>query len=150
MRLVSKNYPTTTFMSYPSLLDSFFSDDLFSSFRSAVRNNNFERSIPTNITEDENYYYIELAAPGVSKDDFIIEFKDGLLTISVSDSKEGTKDESAYALKEFSRTSMKRTFNIKDQSIDFENSTASHENGILRVSLKKAEKLENTHRINIL
>ena len=149
MRLLTKNYPSTTFMTYPSLLDTFFSDDLFSSFRSAVSKNNFDRLIPANIREDENHYHIELAAPGISKDEFIIEFKDGLLTISVSDSNESTKDETEYALKEFSRSSMKRTFNIKDQAIDLENSTANHENGILRVSLKKAEKIENTHRINI-
>ncbi|MCT4613913.1 MAG: Hsp20/alpha crystallin family protein [Marinifilaceae bacterium] len=92
-----------------------------------------------NIKETENSYELELAAPGLDKSDFKIEYKDELLSISVDkDSKEDSSSD-LYSMQEFSYSNFKRSIRVSKDHIDVENIRAEYENGILRLILTKQE-----------
>ena len=76
------------FPSVPSFFDDFFTRDLFD-FSST--NNVYGASMPAvNIKEDENQFALEVAAPGLDKNDFKIELENDVLTLS---SEKEVKDE---------------------------------------------------------
>lgn len=89
-----------------------------------------------------------MAAPGLDKKDFNIELSNHMLSISAE--KEDTKEEDGYSRREYSYNSFRRSFslppNVNEQGID-----AKYDNGILRVSIPKAEEAatESPHRIEI-
>ncbi len=93
-----------------------------------------------NIKETENSFVIELAAPGLAKEDFKIVLEKNTLKASVK--KENTKEvkegEKTWR-KEFSYHSFERSFTLADIA-DTENINASYENGVLQLVIpKKAE-----------
>ena len=68
------------FPSVPSFFDDFFVKDLMGWSNT---NSNYGTSLPAvNIIEDENGFNVEVAAPGLSKDDFKVEVENDVLTIS--------------------------------------------------------------------
>lgn len=131
MALVS----TSTYPSFSSLFDDFFNREM-----SDWRNNNYSSTQTTlpkvNIKEQKDAYLIEMAAPGMKKEDFNIALDSEVLTISSS--KKEDSDTKRYTLKEFSYQSFKRSFALPE-SIDGENIAASYENGVLRVRIPKKE-----------
>lgn len=89
-----------------------------------------------NIRQTDDEYIIELAVPGLEREDFNIQLGKNDITIEVEkkESKEESKDESSY--KEFSYYSFKRNFKLP-KGIDVENVKASYTKGILEVKLEK-------------
>lgn len=97
-------------------------------------------SIPAvNVKEDENSFQVEIAAPGLKKDDFNISLEDNVLTISSEMKKESEeKDEQGkYTRKEFSYSSFSRSFSIDENHIDTENIKANYESGVLSLDIPK-------------
>ncbi len=119
--------------SFPSLLDNLFSDvDLFADSRSNL-------TVPAvNVKEDGESFNIELAAPGVKKEDFKINVDEKLLTISSEVKKEETEEKDNYTRKEFNYSSFTRSFTLP-KTVDIEKIEASHENGVLHITLPKKE-----------
>lgn len=93
---------------------------------------------PANVSENEKGYTIELAAPGLSRDDFEISAEDGRLAISVRE-QEGTTREK-YLSQEFgfSRT-FTRSWTLPS-SIDSSTISARYEAGILTVDVPTGKK----------
>jgi len=92
-----------------------------------------------NIRETENSYSLEVAAPGLKKDDFKIELDKNILNISVTREKEQKEEQNGYSRREFHYSSFKRSFVIPE-TVDAEHIAGAYENGILNVQLpKKAE-----------
>lgn len=96
-----------------------------------------------NVAESENDYRIELAAPGMNKEDFNIRLDaDNDLVIKMekkTESKEGDnpKDEKVrYIRREFSYSKFQQTM-ILPEDVDCKAITAKMENGILTVTLPK-------------
>jgi HSP20 family protein len=122
---------------YPSMLDRFFDNDL-------LDNKNFSNgnTLPSvNIKEGNDSFTVEVAAPGLKKDDFKIELHQDLLTISSENKVENEKEEDYYACREFCYESFSRSFTLPT-SADGEKISAKYEDGILRVIIpKKAEVL---------
>ena len=124
---------------FPSTMDNFFSPDFFKIQRQTA---NVDFSAPAvNVKEDENSFTVELAAPGMKRDDFKVEVDHGNLVISSE--KEQSKDEKdeqgKYTRKEFSYQSFRRAFTLPERMIDSEKVLAKYENGILYVNLPKRE-----------
>ncbi len=91
-----------------------------------------------NIKEDENGFRLELASPGMKKDDFKINLDDDILSISAElEEKNETSDEK-YTRKEFSFSSFKRQFTLPE-SVDTESITANYFDGILTINIAKKE-----------
>ena len=120
---------------YPGFLDDFFGRDYYPAHY--VRNG--YKSLPAvNITEDENGYTIEVAAPGLNKKDFKIDLDKNTLTIaSVREDKQEESNE-RYTRREFRYTNFSRTFNLPE-TVDSDKIGASHKDGILYVDIPKME-----------
>lgn len=110
-------------------LTDFFNDDWF--------NKRFESWAPAiNVAENDLNYEIELAAPGIKKEDFDVSVENQMLTIVGKTEKEKEEKDKNYTRKEFSSQSFQRRFPIPD-NVDPNMIEAKHEDGILRVTLHK-------------
>lgn len=95
-----------------------------------------------NVKESEKDYTVELAAPGLTKDDFNVNIDhDGNLHIKIenkSNSKEEDK-KSHYLRREFSYSKYEQTLLLPDD-VEKDKISASVNNGVLTVDLPKIEK----------
>ncbi len=116
-------------------------DDIFNSSFSDLIGADFSAKSPSvNILENENSFLIELAVPGINKDNIDIQVeKDQLI---ISSAKEEVKDESDENLnfrkREFNYFSFKKSFHLPE-TIDSDKIDAQYENGVLKVKLEKLE-----------
>ena len=125
------------FPTFPSFFDDFFTRDLFDWPKSTVGT-----SVPAvNIKENTNGYEVEVAAPGLAKDDFHVELDNNVLTISSEkEIKNEEKDqEGNYTRREFSYTSFKRSFTLPNDVVDIEKIDAKYKDGVLKLMLPKKE-----------
>lgn len=117
----------------PAYWDDFFNDRVL---------NNFDKSYcdttspAVNIVEEDKEFKIEVALPGLSRKDFRIEVEEDVLTISSEhkEKKEGKKRN--FTRREFSYHSFKRSFQLPE-TVDQDQIKASHDAGILSISLPK-------------
>lgn len=95
-----------------------------------------------NVKESEKDYTVELAAPGLTKDDFNVNIDhDGNLHIKIenkSNSKEEDK-KSHYLRREFSYSKYEQTL-LLPEDVEKDKISASVNNGVLTVDLPKIEK----------
>ena len=121
----------------PAYWDDFFNDRFFKQINTSGSQSH---SPAVNVIEDEKNYRIEVAVPGVKREDFNIELEKDVLTIS-TEMKEGKEEQMPnYLRREFNFQSFKRSFQLPE-TIDQENIQANHEAGILKVNLPKREEL---------
>jgi HSP20 family protein len=101
-----------------------------------------------NIREDEKEFTIELAAPGLKKDDFKINLENRVLSISKEseEKKEEVKDN--YTRREFVYNSFSRSFRLP-KSILEDKIKADYKDGVLTISLPKDEKVTLTREISV-
>lgn len=129
-----------------NLFDSFFGKH----FADFIRND-FEGTLPaTNIYENNLGFRIEVAAPGLDKQDFKINVNNQQLTISAKKEFKEENKEEKLTRKEFGYTSFERSFSLP-QSVEAEKIDAKYEKGILTINVpKKEEHLQKSSReINI-
>jgi HSP20 family protein len=89
-----------------------------------------------NIKELDSQFEIELAVPGIQKEDFAIEVEEGILSISSTQEEEQVNEKGKFTRREFSYNSFRRSFTLPD-SVDPTKIDASYSNGVLRVLLPK-------------
>ncbi|RME96267.1 MAG: Hsp20/alpha crystallin family protein [Bacteroidetes bacterium] len=121
--------------------DSFFEDFFKTSLPELARMNFAAQgtSLPAvNVKETEEGFHIELAAPGMNKDDFKLEVNNGLLTISAEKKVEHEEKKENYTRKEFDYQSFQRAFTLPD-SADDSKIKATYKDGVLHVDLPKKE-----------
>ena len=132
----------------PAYLDDFFAKDLLTS----LFNDGADYTTPAvNIKENEKEFMIEVAAPGLSKEDIQIKLEKDVLTISSEvENKNDEIENDHFMRKEFGFQSFSRSFKLPE-SVDQEKIQASHKNGILTVELPRIDeaKLKNTKMIKI-
>lgn len=103
-----------------------------------------------NIKNNENDFEIEVAAPGLEKDDFNIEVKENVLTLSVDKTSETEEKEDNFTRKEFNYFNFKRSFALPKNGIDTENVLANYKDGLLKISLpKQIDQKENVKKISV-
>ncbi len=125
---------------FPSLIDQFFNDDMMDWANSNYSTTN--TTLPrVNIKETNDEFVIEVAAPGMKKDDFKLNYDNGKLSIS-SEVNEGTQDGVKYTRREFSYQSFQRTFNVSQELVDGEKINAKYVDGILQIALPKREEIK--------
>ncbi len=102
-----------------------------------------------NIKEENDKFVLEMAAPGMKKDDFKIDLDNYQLTISSEKKEEKKEKEDNYTRREFMYSSFSRSFTLP-KSIDIEKIKADYKNGILSIVLpKKEEETKLTRQIKI-
>ena len=132
----------------PGILDDFFGNewvDKTSSTAPAV-----------NVIETDKEYKVEIAAPGLTRDDFKIDInEDNELTVSMEkkvekneeSEKEGKKH--TYLRREFSYSSFRQRMILPD-NVNVDNIDAKMENGVLTIDIPKKteeEKRKNMRQI---
>jgi HSP20 family protein len=117
-----------------NLLSDFFGEDEF--FKPEWWNNNWMPAV--NISDENGHYTIELAAPGLSKDDLDIKVENGVLTVSSETKSEEEKTEKNYTRREFSYSSFKRSFRLP-QNTNEDGICAKYEDGVLYLTVDKKE-----------
>ena len=128
----------------------------FNSFLNRFFNEAFDPSVTggsrftpqVDILEHDKSFEIQLAVPGMSKNDFSIEMNDGMLTISGERKFENEKKEKNYHAIETHYGSFSRSFYLPKE-IKTENVEAKYENGILNVVIPKDEKKLLKRLINV-
>lgn len=108
-------------------------NEMVSSFFSGARNG----VAAVNIVEAPDHYRIEMAAPGLKKDDFELKMDNGVLTISVDKDWE-LEEGHEFRRREFAYYCFERSFMLPD-TVDVDHIKASYKNGILTVTLPKKE-----------
>lgn len=132
MTLVRKN--TAPFL--PSVFDELLNTD----WVGGRTNNYIAKTTPAvNVLESDDSFTLQVAAPGLNKEDFNIELDNDVLTISSqSEDNEATQEEGKFTRREFSYASFKRSFNLPD-SVNVAEIKAAYEHGVLIVGLPKRE-----------
>ncbi|MGF1637688.1 MAG: Hsp20/alpha crystallin family protein [Cyclobacteriaceae bacterium] len=136
MTLIKRN--TGLFPSTPSFFDDFLTKDFINWGMSPSRTS----SLPAvNIHEEEGKYTVEVAVPGLKKDDFHVEIDNNILTISTEkeDRNEDRDQKGNYTRREFSYTSFSRSFTLPEEVIEVDKVNARYENGVLSLDLPKKE-----------
>lgn len=131
---VSKKYNNQNWL--PNIFNDFFDNDWM------VRTNATAPAI--NVLENEASYEIELAAPGMTKEDFNVCLDDnGDLVINMEKKEENNdgKKRGHYLRREFSYSKFQQTMILPDDA-EKEEISASVVNGVLKVDIPKVRKRE--------
>ncbi len=130
------------FPSTPSIFDKFFDGELMDWNRTNFSSTN--STLPAvNVLENHNEFLIEVAAPGMKKEDFKVQYDNGSLTISSEhknkyEQKEGEK----VSRREFSYQSFQRSFSVAENAVDADKIKANYKDGILFITLPKREEIK--------
>ncbi|MBK9637625.1 MAG: Hsp20/alpha crystallin family protein [Bacteroidetes bacterium] len=125
--------------------------DMFNEFFNDFNGNDFRKwnSPAVNISENDNEFKLQLAVPGMKKENFKIAIEEKMLVVSAENKKENEEKTERYTRKEFSFSSFTRRFNLPE-NVDENNINANYENGIMVLNLpKKAEAKPVTREISI-
>ena len=128
--------------SLPGLFDDFLSKDLFD-----WGSSNFSMTgttIPAvNVKETAESFEVEMAAPGMKKEDFKVELNNNILSISSEQKQEHEeKNNERFTRKEFSYQSFHRSFQLSREAVDADNIQAKYENGVLHLVIPKREEVK--------
>ncbi|EFK33865.1 MULTISPECIES: Hsp20/alpha crystallin family protein [Chryseobacterium] len=89
--------------------------------------------------ENPENFMVEVAAPGMEKQDFQISLDGNLLTISSSKKDQKEENNSNYTRREFSYQSFSRSFELPKDVVDDEHIEAKYESGVLKLNIPKKE-----------
>lgn len=117
---------------FESMFNEFFNSDFPVSFRNGF----MQKSPAVNIAESQDGYRLEVAAPGLAKEDFEVKVDNDLLTISAKKSATETNNAEKYSRREFSYLEFKRSFHLPE-TVDANSIKASYEHGVLNIVLDK-------------
>lgn len=117
----------------PGIFNDFFGNEWVEKTNSATP--------AINIKESENEYKVEVAAPGMTKDDFSIKIDaDNQLIVSM-EKKEEHKDENKkekYLRREFAYTQFQQIMILPD-NVEKDKIEAKVENGVLQIDIPKKQ-----------
>jgi len=130
--------------SLPGLFDEFFNGNLLPNY---IEEGAWKSTPAVNIYETNEKFEIEIAAPGLEKEDFKIDLKnDYLLVYSEKKDKKEEKEKGKVVRSEFRYSSFQRSFALP-KDIDATAINATHKNGVLIIELpKKVEQKDSLVR----
>jgi HSP20 family protein len=130
------------FPSLPSFFNNLFSRDLMD--WSNLNYSSTNTTLPAvNVRETDNEFEIEVAAPGLKRDDFKVNLDNDMLTISSERKDEKIENgDTGYTRKEFSYQAFQRSFSIPENIVNGDLISAKYNEGILRVVLPKREEVK--------
>lgn len=103
-----------------------------------------------NILENENEYKVELAAPGMTKNDFTVKIDDEnqlLISMEKKEEHNESQKQNKYLRREFSYTQFQQTMILPD-NINREKIEAKVEHGVLTIDIpkKKIEEIKMSEK----
>lgn len=99
-----------------------------------------------NVLDTKDNYKVEVAVPGMLKDEFDVKLENDLLIISGKKENEKEESKDNYMRKEFSYSSFQRSFHLPAEAVDSEKIEATYRDGILHVTIPKKEEVKRTDK----
>ena len=121
----------------PGVFNDFFGNEW-------VEKTHSSNPVAINILENEKEFIVEVAAPGMTKEDFSVKIDDDnnlLIAVEKKTETEEHDEETCYLRREFSYSHFQRRMILPD-TVDRDKIGAKAENGILTISIPKREEKE--------
>jgi len=135
MTIIRRTRPNSDLMTFRYAVDRLFDD---ATFRPLAWGVSAEARLPLDITSSEDAVTIEAALPGIHPDDVEITVHQDNLTIGVKEQAEHETREGERVYRELRRSAGSRTLTLPS-GMDTDNASATFENGMLRLSIPRAE-----------
>jgi len=120
-------------------VNPFFSDVFDSILNDTFLSDKTSNRVPAvNIAETENEFNIELAAPGLKKEDFKISLDKNVLSVSADKKVENVEEGKKFSKREYSYNSFTRSFTLPEVA-DHTKIEAEYTDGILKLNVAKKE-----------
>ena len=127
---------------FSNLFDQFFND-------SFDRTRHIDRFVPrVDIAENDKSFEVQLAAPGMKKEDFKIELNENNLVITGERKFENEKNEKNFRRVETQYGAFSRSFRLPE-NVNVDKIKAAYKNGILNLEIPKVEKPETKTLIEV-
>lgn len=122
-------------------------NDLFNDFFDGMVTSDFRRwsSPAVNISETDDEFTMQMAAPGLKKNDFKLNVDENTLTVSAEKKSESSENSKKYNRREFSFTSFSRHFTLPE-TVNVDAISANYEDGIMTIRLPKREEAKPKSR----
>lgn len=114
-------------------------DELYKSFGFNDTHENCNCLVPSNVIENEKDFRLELAIPGISKEEVKISFQKNVLTVK-SERAGAEGEEVKYLRRGFVPQDFERSFELS-KHIDTDKIKANFKNGVLEIVLPKKEEV---------
>lgn len=128
--------------SFSTMLDRFFQDSM------AGRDRVSTFSPQVDAYETDKGYQIEVALPGLKREEVKVDFQQGRLTISGERRFKNERNDRRYHIVESSYGSFQRSFQLPD-TVEPRHIQANFEDGVLRVAVPKDEEKTMRHQIQV-
>jgi HSP20 family protein len=135
MTMIRRTRPRADLMTFRHAVDRLFDD---ATFRPLAWGGAAEARLPLDITSTEDAVTIEAALPGIRPEDVEITVHQDNLTIGVKDQAERDTRDGERVYRELRRSAGTRTLTLPT-GMDTENAVATFDNGMLRLSIPRAE-----------
>jgi HSP20 family protein len=135
MTLIRRTNPLGELISLRQAMDRLF-EDSFVRPRSGYAGDEHQLALDIRSTADS--LVVEAALPGVKPEDVDISVLGDTLTISASSREENAREEEGYSYREIRRGSFSRTVTLAG-GLKADAATATFENGMLKLTIPKAE-----------
>ncbi|SHN23872.1 HSP20 family protein [Cyclobacterium lianum] len=145
---VANNGKRSQVPAFDNLFDRLF--DMPSAFDLGAPLSRFKASVPAvNIKENDKNYLLELAVPGLKKEDFNISYENEHLVIASEKKSEAQEETDQVTRREFHYESFQRSFFLPEEKADIDNINAQYKDGILLVSIPKKEIQNKVKQITV-
>lgn len=121
---------------FPSIFNDFFDNDWVAKVNTSAP--------AINVIEDDNSFRVEVAAPGMTKDDFNIHLDENeelVISMEKKEEKKEEKDSRKYLRREFSYSKFQQSLVLPD-NVDKDKISASVNDGVLTVDLPKLTEVQ--------
>ena len=119
----------------PSIFSDFFDNDWMMKANATTP--------AVNVIENETDYKVEVAAPGMTKEDFCVHLADeDQLVISMEKKNETKDNNNKYLRREFSYSKFQQTLILPDD-VEKEHISAAVNDGVLTIDLPKKQKTQD-------
>ncbi len=124
-----------------NMLDDFFAES------TPLRRGFLGHTFKVDVIDSENEYTVEAELPGIKKEEVDVTLNEGRLTISVNRKENNEESTKNYIHKERRCTIMTRNIYLSDSDTD--GIKATLENGVLKISIPKIMKRDNSIKVEI-
>jgi len=140
-----KTMSIVKYQRFPSIVENFLNRELNGYYPGQLATANAFASMPAvNVAEDQESFHIEVAVPGMKKEDFKINLNNNRLTVSAQQEVQKEQETNTenktpkYVRREFSYSTFQRTFSLP-KSVNGDKVEATYTDGILHIALPKRE-----------
>jgi HSP20 family protein len=136
MKIVKRNNDSNrNYYPIRSIFDDFFTPTIWEDFPT------ISNTPSANVWEENDTVHVEMAVPGLKKDDLDINITSDSVRISGSTKSEEKEDENKKYFYKSMESSFEQSFNLPTK-VDSEKSKAKLENGVIHLTLPKAEEVK--------